>query len=555
LLLSPGNSLSSDHLIEIEGAIMVNVLQVVGGLCLFLFGVHMLSKGMEKLAGHQLQHWLDRMTNRPIKAAIFGFSATALIQSSSLLMITMMGLLSANLMTLEQSVGVMMGQEIGTTLTGQIAAFHIGDFSYLFVALGLIFIEFMPEEKWRKYGEISMGFGLLFLGMNLMSGALKVLATLPEMEAWLTFMGQNVWAGVLAGAVVTAIIQSSSAMTGLVVAMGMSHAITLPGAIALLMGANIGTCIDTQFIASFNLSRMAFRASLAQTFINIAGVLLFLPFLTPFAGLVARTSPDLARQIANAHTIFNITVSVILFPFVKYIARGVESLVPLTAAEQKPKLTAYIDPQQYSMPSVALAEAVKELLRIGETTAEMVKCSRAALVEDDTVATQRVLELEDGFIDPVCVMLEDFVNTLMRKDLSVEQQRRCFQIKSLITDIERVGDLTENLAQFAQRKAQDAVPFSEEAQEELEELFEHTQKTYGLALQAVQSDERSLAREACALEDEFDRMYMTAREEHLARLKNGVCQPEANFIYNETLRTLERVCDHADNLALSVLAR
>ncbi|MCD4738421.1 MAG: Na/Pi cotransporter family protein [Anaerolineae bacterium] len=534
---------------------MVNGLQVVGGLALFLFGVHMLSNGMEKLAGHQIQQWLDRMTNRPIKAAMFGFGATALIQSSSLLMITMMGLLSANLMTLEQSVGVMIGQEIGTTFTGQIAAFDIGDFFYFFLALGILFIEFMPEEKWRKYGEIAMGFGLLFLGMDLMSGALKVLATLPEVETWLTFMGQNVWAGVLAGAVVTAIVQSSSAMTGLVVAMGMSQAITLPGAIALLMGANIGTCIDTQFVASFNLSRMAFRASLAQTFINITGVLIFLPFLTPFAELVSRTSPDLARQIANAHTIFNITVSVMLFPFVKYITRGVESLVPPSAAEQQPKLTAYIDLQQLSMPSVALAEAGKELLRIGETTAEMVKCSCAALVEDDAAATQRVLELEEGFIDPVCVVLENFVNTLMRKDLSVEQQRRCFQIKSLTTDIERVGDLTENLAQFAQRKVQEDVPFSEEAQEELAELFAHTQKTYGLALQAVQDDAAALAQRVCVLEDEFDRMYMTAREEHLARLKSGVCQPEASFIYNETLRTLERVCDHADNLALSVLAR
>ncbi|HEY89564.1 MAG TPA: Na/Pi cotransporter family protein [Thermoflexia bacterium] len=534
---------------------MVNGLQVVGGLALFLFGIQMLSNGMEKLAGHQLQQWLDRMTNRPIKAALFGFGATALIQSSSLLMLTMMGLLSANLMTLEQSVGVMIGQEIGTTFTGQIAAFDIGDFFYFFLALGIVFIEFMPEEKWRKYGEIAMGFGLLFLGMDLMSGALKVLATLPAVETWLTFMGQNVWAGVLAGTVITAIVQSSSAMTGLVVAMGMSQAITLPGAIALLLGANIGTCIDTQFVASFNLSRMAFRASLAQTFINVTGVLIFLPFLIPFAELVARTSPDLARQIANAHTIFNITVSVMLFPFVKYITRGVEALVPPSAAEQQPKLTAYIDLQQLSMPSVALAEAHKELLRIGETTAEMVKWSRAALVEDDAAATQRVLELEEGFIDPVCVVLEDFVNTLMRKDLSVEQQRRCFQIKSLTTDIERVGDLTENLAQFAQRKAQEEALFSKEAQEELQELFAHTQQTYGLALRAVQDDDAALAQKVCVLEDEFDRLYMTAREEHLERLNNGVCQPEASFSYNETLRTLERVCDHADNLALSVLAR
>ena len=256
---------------------MFHILQVLGGMALFLFGVDRLSEGMEKLAGYRIQVWLDRMTNRPIKGAIFGTVATALIQSSSLLMVTMIGLINANLMTLEQAIGVMMGQEIGTTLTAQIVAFKLGDLCFLFIALGFIMTEFVRKDSWRAYGEVILGFGVLFLGMNLMASALEIVAQAPIVETWLALMGRNVFAGVLAGTVATAIVQSSSAITGLIVAMGISNTVTLPAAISILLGANIGTCV-TGFLASFRLSRASRRASIAQIMINVVGVLLFAPF-------------------------------------------------------------------------------------------------------------------------------------------------------------------------------------------------------------------------------------------------------------------------------------
>jgi phosphate:Na+ symporter len=526
--------------------------QLLGGMALFLFGVRMLSTGMEKLAGNQLQEWLDRMTNRPVKGALFGAVATALVQSSSLLMVTMIGLINANLMTLEQAVGVMMGQEIGTTLTAQIVAFRIGDFCLLFIALGFVLVEFAPHRGWREYGEIILGFGVLFLGMNLMSGALSVLVEMPAVADWLAYMGQSLPAGVLAGTIATAVVQSSSAVTGLVVAMGISQAITLPGAIALLLGANIGTCI-TGLVASLRLSRSARRASIAQILINVVGVLLFLPFISPFTTIVSHTSLLLPRQIANAHTIFNVVVSVVMFPFVRQIARAAELLVPKSADEEKPKLTAYIDERQYRLPPVALTEAFRELTRIGEITAEMIDRGRRALVEDDMDAAQWVLEQEGEFVDPVCVILEDFVNTLMQGNLSVSQQRRCFQLKNLITDIERVGDLTENLAQAAQKKVAHGVRFSVQAIEELDQLCQHTHRTYAYALQAVRGNDQALARRACRLEDEFDQLYLEARQGHIDRLLTGICQPEADVLFIESLRNLERISDHADNLGISVM--
>ncbi len=526
-------------------------LQVLGGMALFLFGVAKLSQGMEKLAGNQIQVWLDRMTNKPIKGAFFGVVATALIQSSSLLMVTMIGLINANLMTLEQAIGVMMGQEIGTTLTAQIVAFKVGDLCYLFIALGFILSEFVPRDGWRDYGEIILGFGVLFLGMNLMSDALEVVTQSPGVASWLALMGRNVFAGVLAGFVTTAIVQSSSAVTGLVVAMGISHVITLPAAVAILLGANIGTCI-TGLLAALRLSRASRRASIAQILINVFGVLVFLPFFQPFVTLVSITSTLLPRQIANAHTIFNVIVSVMLFPFVRQLAQLVKWLVPEHETVTPPKLTAYIDERQFRIPQVALQEAFRELHRLGEVTAQMLDCSRRAMLEQDVEAIQWVLNHEDGFVDPVCKALDGFINTLLQSNLSVGQQRRCFQIKNLITDVERVGDLTEDMAEAAQKRIEHQVVFSLQALADIDRLCRHAHTTYMCALEALRDQDKDRARRACDLEEEFDHLYLEARQSHIRRLEEGVCTPEADVLFVEWLRNLERISDHADNLGVSV---
>ncbi|MEE8567519.1 MAG: Na/Pi cotransporter family protein [Anaerolineales bacterium] len=530
---------------------MVSFLQVLGGLTLFLFGMRMLSSGMEKITGDKIQEWLERMTVRRLKAAVFGAGVTAIIQSSSLMMTTIIGLINTNLMTLKQAISMMMGFEIGTTITAQIAAFDMDNLAYLFIALGFIFIEFLPRGKWRDYGEVIMGFGILFLGMNLMSDALSVLTTMPAVEAWLIMMGQNVLAGLLAGALLTAIVQSSSAVTGLTVAMGMSQAISLEGAVAILLGANIGTCA-TGLIASSRLSRVARQASIAQILINVIGVIIFLPFFSPFIRLVNLTASELPRQIANAHTIFNVAVSAILFPFVEPIARTAKRLAP-EKDEKETKLTTYIDNMEYRIPSVALTESLRELLRMGETTLRMIELSRMALMEKDMDAAQWVLEQEDGFVDPVTDILENFVNGLMRENLSVSQQRRCFQLKNVITDIERVGDLAEDLAEAAQTRANNKTEFSPAAMQDLDRLCRHAYDTYSLALRALQTGDHALAQRACRMEDEFDHLYLEARQGHIERLEAGICHPEADVIFTETLRNLERISDHADNIGISAM--
>ncbi len=531
---------------------MVGILQVLGGLALLMFGIRMLSAGMEKLAGEQIQKWLDRVTNRRFKSAIFGAISTALLQSSGLLMVTMIGLINANLLTVEQSIGVMLGQEIGTTITAQIVALKIGDYRLILVILGYIFLEFFPKRDWKKYGEILMGLGIVFVGLNIMSLALDSLVEVSWVAKILAAMGQYPMIGVAVGFLMTFLTHSSAAVTSMAVAMGISQVITLEGAIGIILGANIGSCA-TGFFASLPLSRPARQASMAQILINLFGVVLLIPFIPQFANLVKQTSPDLPRQIANAHTIFNVMVSAILFPFVHQIAQVAAWIVPASPSDEKIKVTAYIDEMQYSVPAVALNEAARELVRLGEITASMLKDSCLALIEKNRGFAERVLTLEDQLVDPVSKELGNFINVLMREDLSQVQQRRCFQVKALIIDIERVGDMAEDIAQYAIERLDNDVTFSQQATTDLDQLWNHAFNTYTLAIQAFQEGNQEQARQVCVLESEFDHLYWKTRQSHIERLEAGVCNPEANVIFTETLRNLERISDHADNLGVSVM--
>jgi phosphate:Na+ symporter len=531
---------------------MIGFLQILGGLALFMYGVRMLSSGMEKLTGDQIQKWLERMTRGRFRSLIFGTVATALIHSSGLLMVTMIGLVNASIMTVEQTIGVIIGQEIGTTLTAQIVAFNIGNFNMLFVVLGVILFEFFEHRDWKKYGEICFGIGIIFLGMTLMSGALKDLIRYPWVSNGLVVMGQYPLAAALAGLIVTSVVQSSTAVTSIAVAMGVSQVITLEGAVGIILGANIGSCV-TGFIASFPLSRPARQVSMSQIFINVVGVLLFLPFIHQYADMISRTSPNLARQIANAHTIFNIVVSLLMLPFIKQIAWVADKLVPVEKKLEQEKTTAYIDDMQHSVPAVALKEASRELVHVGEVTADMLEESCQALLTKDPEAANHVLEQEELLVDPICKKLEEFVNRLIQEDLSITQQKRCFQIKNLLIDIERVADMSEDIAQFAMERIRNDVPFSFQAIQELNCLGKHTHCTFSSAVKAFQDDDKLLARHVCDMESEFDTLYWETRQRHIERLEAGICNPEANVIFTEALRNLERINDHADNLGVSVM--
>jgi phosphate:Na+ symporter len=535
----------------VAGDNMIGFVQILGGLALLLYGIRLLSTGMEKLAGEQIQKWLDRVTSNRLKSAGFGAAATALIHSSGLLMVTMIGLINANLMNVEQAIGVMLGQEIGTTLTAQIVAFDIGKLNLLFIVLGIAFLEFFENREWKKYGEICMGIGLVFTAMGFMSAALTSLMGIQWVADGMVAMGQYPMIGALAGLILTSLTQSSTAVTSMTVAMGMSHAITIEGAVGIILGANIGSCV-TGFIASIRLSSTARQASMAQILINVFGVILFLPFISQFANLITHTSSDLPRQIANAHTIFNIAVSAVLFPFVKQIAWVSRRLAPEKPEDKRPRLTAYIDDMQLNVPAVALKEAARELVRLGEATVKMFDEACLSLIRQDATLARQVLDKEDEFVDPIFKVLTHFVNTLLQNDLTTNQLNRCFQLKNLLIDIERVGDISEDIAQFTLERVKNQALFSSKAMQDLESLHQHVLQTYALSVQAFRDSDHDLAHKVCRREHEFDHLYSDTRQKHIERLETGICAPEANVIFTEMLRSLERVSDHADNLGVSV---
>jgi len=530
--------------------IFQSTLQMFGGLAIFIYGVHLLSEGLERVAGARFLSLLEKSTNNRFKGAVFGMVATALMQSSGLLMVTMIGLINANLLNLTQAIGVMLGQEIGTTITGQLVAFHVRGFNLIFLVIGFYLIFFSKSAKLKAAGQPLFGFGIVFLGMTMMADSGAVVSKLPVFQQTLEFLSSNLFLAVIAGAVLTAAIQSSTAMTGLVIAMGKSNSITLAVAIGIILGANIGSCI-MGWLASLQSTTSAKRASYAQIFMNIGGVLLFLPFIVPYTDLVSKTAGDLARQIANAHTIFNVIVSALFFPLVKPLATFVEKLIPEKETEdQKSKKTHFIDERLLSTPVVAVQLAKEEVLLMGWLTHEMIEKSGEGMLDGKSDIVKWVLKREKD-VDSISHELGNFLEQIPGEKLSEHEHETLEDLKHLITDIERVGDHATNLAEFARKMEHDKIKFSKYAVKELRELFSHVVHNYGVSLKSLKSGSEKQVHKVIEEEDLIDHLEKTFKRNHEKRSKARICQPEADTIFIETLRNLERVSDHAYNIALS----
>jgi len=528
-----------------------SVMELFGGLVIFMLGVHLLSEGLEKVTGAQLLAIMDRSLDNLLKQGLFGMMATALMQSSGLLMVTMIGLINANLLNLQQAIGVMLGQEIGTTITGQLVSFRIGSFNLIFLIIGFFMMNFSTKTKVRSIGQPLFGFGVVFLGMNLMGNAAKAISQMPFFQSTLLLLSDHILLGVLVGTVFTAAIQSSTAMTGLIIAMGHSNSITLPVAIAIILGANIGSCI-MGWIAALQSSTNAKRASYSQIIINIVGVLLFLPFITPFTQLIEATSQELPRRIANAHTIFNLTVSILMMPFIKTLANLIEKVIPEKEEEKEKKKTRFIDPRLLKMPVVAVQTAKEEVLRMGWIAHEMVKRATEAMSEADQDKEKWVLKHEKN-IDEICRNLDSFLESIPSDKLGMNEVLLLENLKHLITDIERVGDHATNLAEFAERMRSKKYTLSKYGRKELKEISEKVLATYGLSLQALKTNNHKYVDQVVEFEDQVDKLEKKFKKNHINRLKKNICNPELDTIFVETLRNLERISDHSYNIALSLL--
>jgi len=520
---------------------------LLGGVGLFLFGIKLMGESLQDLAGDRMRRLISALTSSPVKGVIVGTLITALIQSSSATTVMTASFVHAGLMTLKQSVGVIMGAAIGTTITAQLIAFKIQEFALPLIGLGMLFAVFGRSKRQKFIGNCIVGFGLLFVGMQTMENAMFFLR--DRQDIFLAFQ-HHPMLGVLAGTVLTMLVQSSSATVGLTIVMASQGLLTIDSAIPILFGDNIGTTI-TAVLASVGLNRSARQSALAHVLFKVIGVLLFLAFLGPFRQLVLLTSTDIARQLANAHTIFNVLNTLLFLPFVEPFVRLVRAIIPDDggAILMGPR---FLDRNLISASPIAAVEAVrKELVRMGLLTLDMIRDVRTAFLENDRRMIDQVLQTEK-VVNELTREIMSFSTDLMQVSLPpVLSSSLSFYVNG-VGDVERIGDHAENLIELYEYKIEHNLPFSDLATKEFEVMMGLSEKAVRLSVEALDTADDMKAKQVLKLEDEIDAMERDLRKRHIDRLNQGVCNPGSGVIFIDILSNLERVGDHANNIALIV---
>ncbi|MFW9956554.1 MAG: Na/Pi cotransporter family protein [Candidatus Odinarchaeota archaeon] len=530
--------------------ILTIIFEIIGGLALFMYGVTLLRETLGKISGKSVVRVLERVSDDPFRGMAAGAAATVMTQSSSITVLTLIGFVNAGMMTFRQSVNVMLGSEIGTTVTAQLVSFDIGEIFWPLVAIGFFMRMFSKREKIKLVGTVIFSLGLLFLAMYFMKlGGTSLTNEYPLFRELINDYGAIPILGILIGAFIAGVTQSSSATTSLVIAMGAAGAINLGPGIALVLGANIGTCF-LELFAGIGATTPAKRTALAQTVINITGVTIFYPILGPFTELVEITSADLTHQIANAHTIFNVIVSLIFIPLVGLTVKLCERIIPDKEGEVIGKH--FFDDEMLHMPQAALLESERELIRTAEKTIEMIILSRNALLTRNLDDAKKVMKLEDE-VDESCRDTEDFIDKIREEELNEEDIIWRIKMLAVLTDIERVGDLASNIGEFVDQKLKTGITFSKEGIRDLREMFDLVEKTYTIAINSLKTKSKEEARIAEKLEDKIDILERKLKASHAIRVQEGICDPQADQIFIETLRNLERIGDHADNIAYDII--
>lgn len=530
---------------------------VVGGLGLFIFGMKLMAEGLQKAAGDKLRRILEVLTTNRFMAVVTGIILTVAVQSSSTTTVMVVGFVNAGLMTLAQAVGTIFGANIGTTITAQLVSFRgITEYALPAVALGVVLSFFTKKRTSRYIGQAILGFGILFIGMNTMSGALRVLRTAPELLGLMKSFGDIPILGVLAGAVFTVAVQSSSASTGVIVAMTLEGVIQLPAAMALILGTNIGTCV-TAMLASIGTNLTARRAAVSHIVFNVVGVIVFIFILKPFTNLIEFITPEMAdpgllvaRQVANAHTIFNITNTILVLPFIHQFVKLITKLVPgeEIVIERGVK---FIDTRMLQTPSLALGAAEKEVARMGDISNLMITDSVKILFENRVDIIKDVEQREvviDELEKEIAVFLAKLSNKVPGKDA-----QRVTMLLHAINDIERIGDHCENIAELCAGKIEDDIPFSDTARNEIQDMYQAVFTMTTKAIKAFKENDLNLARQVIDEDDIVDDLEKKLRNKHIERINLGKCNPTSGVIYLDILSNFERIGDHAVNIAQIVL--
>jgi len=526
------------------------VIKLMGGLGLFIYGMKLMGDGLENAAGDKLKKILEKITKNPIMSVAVGAAVTAVIQSSSATTVMVVGFVNAGLMNLVQATGVIMGANIGTTMTAQLVSFKLDEIAPLFVFAGVAMVMLAKGKKRREIANIVLGFGILFTGMGIMSASMAPLTTSPAFEQLIITIGDNWIIGILAGAAITGVLQSSSATTGILVAVATTGAIDIKIALPIIFGCNIGTCV-TALLASIGANRTGKKAAAIHLIFNIVGTIIFIPFLGILGDLVVSLSGNVARQIANAHTVFNITKTMIMLPFSKYLIMFVNKIIPGEdeIEERGPK---YIDDRFLETPVIAAGQVIKETIRMANKAKENLELSMNAFTSKDEDMVKKVYNNEE-IINSLEQSITTFLVKLSKCDLSDKETGIIASTFHVVMDIERIGDHAENIADIAEQKISKDLIYSTYAMDDLYVIYNYTMTALEIAIGSYANRDCENAKKINLIEYKIDEAQREFREKHIKRLYDGTCNVYAGAIFLDLINNLERIGDHSTNIADSVI--
>jgi phosphate:Na+ symporter len=539
-----------------EGLTLEIIITLLSGLALFLYGMNTMSDGLEKVAGNRLKSIVELFTKNRVVGVFVGAFVTVLVQSSSASTVMVIGFVNAGIMNLTQAVGIIMGANIGTTVTAQMVSFKLTELAPYAITIGVAILFFSKNSKTKNYAYVIFGFGLLFLGMHQMGVAMKPMRDMPAFKDAVIMLSapgvMNSLLGVLIGFGFTALVQSSSATTALLVTMASEGTITIDAAFPMILGANIGTTV-TAMLSSISANKIAKKAALVHLIFNVFGSVLFLVlfiiFRTQASDILHNIGSDAKRQIANAHTIFNITNTIILLPFAGVLVAIVNKILP---TDEEEEISAKrLDDRMIETPVIALQAVNNEVVRMGNLALQSYKHAIDSFIDmdakraADTFSIERVINEMERYI-------ADFLIKLSNSNVADSDRIYIDNMFNTINDIERIGDHADNLAELAMHRIENKLKVSDHAIDELKYMSERVEKSITQAITSFETSNRSLANQVIEREGEIDLLEKNLRKEHIRRLNEQKCTPASGVIFLDLISNLERIGDHASNIALYV---
>ena len=542
-----------------------SVLALLGGLAIFLYGMNLMGDGLAKVAGGKLERILETLTSNPIRAVLLGMGVTAVIQSSSATTVMVVGFVNSGIMKLSQVVGIIMGANIGTTVTSWILSltgiqsdnfiirlFKPTSFSPILALIGVVLIMFTKSQKKKDVGAIFVGFAILMYGMNAMSGAVEPLAEVPEFTGMLVKFSNPIL-GVVAGAVLTAIIQSSSASVGILQALCLTGMVPFSAALPIIMGQNIGTCV-TAIMSSIGAKKTAKTAAVMHLLFNIIGTIIFSVVAIVFFKVI---NPGFGEalitqtEISTVHTIFNIGTTILLFPVSDWIIKLAKKL-EREDSDDVDEGQVLLDDRMLETPSIALQSTVSEMVRMGHVVRGTMNRTRDVLITKKREEIEKIRE-EETIADGLCKGITEYAIKLNTLSINEKEHQEVASILQIVSDIERVSDYCENISEFAENLKDQKASFSEIAREEIQQMEDVCIDCFRYAIEALEERSKEKAMKVIEKESQADELEIALRTAHMKRLARNECSTESGIVFLDALVCLERISDHARNIAEEIL--